>query len=172
MHVGVGLPNGIPGTNGQLIIEWACRADQGPFSSLGVVDRLVYDSYEPLLALAAAAAVTRRVRLATTIVIGLLHNTPLLAKTAASLDALSGGRLVLGLAVGARREDYDAAGIDYHSRGKRLSEQLATLRSLWEDGALGPKAARPNGPELLVGGLSNSGFARMARYADGYIHGG
>lgn len=172
MQIGVGLPNGVPGTDGQLIIEWARRADEGPFSSLGVVDRLVYDSYEPLMTLAAAAAVTRRVRLATTIVIGLLHNTPMLAKVTASLDALAAGRLVLGLAVGARKEDYDAAGIEYHSRGKRLSEQLATLRILWEDGSLGPKAARPNGPELLVGGLSDSGFARMARYADGYIHGG
>jgi alkanesulfonate monooxygenase SsuD/methylene tetrahydromethanopterin reductase-like flavin-dependent oxidoreductase (luciferase family) len=172
MQVGVGLPNGVPGTDGQLIIEWAHQADEGPFSSLGVVDRLIYDSYEPLTVLAAAAAVTRRVRLATTIVIGLLHNTPMLAKVASSLDALSGGRLVLGLAVGARKEDYDAAGIDYHSRGKRLAELLATLCTMWEDGILGPKAARPNGPGLLVGGLSDSGFARMARYTDGYIHGG
>ena len=172
MQIGVGLPNGIPGTDGQIIIEWARQADEGLFSSLGVVDRLIYDSYEPLTVLAAAAAVTRRVRLATTIVIGLLHNTPMLAKVAASLDALSGGRLVLGLAVGARKEDYDAAGIDYRSRGKRLSEQLITLRTLWEDGSLSPKTARPGGPELLIGGLSDSGFARMARYADGYIHGG
>ncbi len=172
MRIGVGLPNGIPGTDGQLIIEWARRADAGPFSSLGVVDRLVYDSYEPLTTLAATAAVTRRVRLVTTIVIGLLHNTAMLAKVAATLDALSGGRLVLGLAVGARKEDYDAAGIDYHARGRRLAEQLATLRSLWEDGSLGPQAARRDGPALLLGGLSDSGFARMARYADGYIHGG
>ena len=172
MRVGVGLPNGIPGTQGQLIIEWARRADQGPFTSLGVVDRLIYDSYEPLTTLAAAAAVTSRVRLATTIVIGPLHNDTLLAKVTASLDALSAGRLVLGLAVGARKEDYDAAGIDYRSRGKRLSEQLATLRSLWEEGAIGPQTARPSGPELLVGGLSDQGFARVARYADGYVHGG
>src|SRR5438477_2426915 len=172
MRVGVGLPNGIPGTQGQLIIEWARRADQGPFTSLGVVDRLIYDSYEPLTTLAAAAAVTSRVRLATTIVIGPLHNDTLLAKVTASLDALSAGRLVLGLAVGARKEDYDAAGIDYRSRGKRLSEQLANLRSLWEEGAIGPQTARPSGPELLVGGLSDQGFARVARYANGYVHGG
>src|SRR5712692_5890349 len=101
MQIGVGLPNGVPGTDGQLVIEWARRADEGPFSSLGVLDRLVYDSYEPLLSLAAAAAVTQRVKLATTIVIGPLRNTTLLAKLAASLDALSNGRLVLGLAVGA-----------------------------------------------------------------------
>ncbi len=172
MRVGVGLPTGIPGTDGQLVIEWARRADAGPFSSLGVIDRLVYGNYEPLTVLAAAAAVTQRVLLATTIVIGPLHNNALLAKVAASIDALSGGRLVLGLAVGARKEDYDAAGIDYRTRGKRLTEQLATLRSLWEDGSLSPKTARTRGPELLIGGLSDYGFARVARYADGYVHGG
>src|SRR2546428_10186054 len=99
MRVGVGLPNGVPGTQGQLIIEWARRADQGPFSSLGVVDRLVYHSYEPLTTLAAIAAITRRVRLATTIVIGPLHNNTMLAKVTASIDALSGGRPVLGPAL-------------------------------------------------------------------------
>jgi len=172
MRIGIGLPNGIPGTDGQLIIEWSRLADHGPFSSLGVVDRLVYDSYDPFIALAAAAAVTHRIRLATTIIAGPLHSTAMLAKTAASLDAFSNGRLVLGLAVGARKEDYDTVGIDYHTRGKRLSEQLATLRTYWEDGSLGPKSAGPDGPELLVGGLSDSTFARVARYADGYIYGG
>ncbi len=172
MRVGVGLPNGVPGTDGQLIITWAHKADEGPFSSLGVVDRIIYDSYDPLTALAAAAAVTRRVLLATTIVIGPLHNTTMLAKMAASLDALSNGRLVLGLAVGARKEDYDAVGAEYRTRGKVLSEQLTTLRTLWEDGHLSPKAARPGGPTLLVGGLSDQGYNRVARYADGYVHGG
>ena len=78
MQVGVGLPNGVPGTRGRLVIEWAQKADEGPFASLGVIDRLVYDSYEPLTTLAAAAAVTQRVRLVTTIVISPLHNTTLL----------------------------------------------------------------------------------------------
>jgi len=172
MQVGVGLPSTVPGTKGQLIIEWACRADEGPFSSLGVLDRLVYDSYDPLITLATVTSVTRQVKLATTIVIGPLHNNVLLAKAAASLDALSGGRLVLGLAVGARKDDYDLAGIDYRGRGKRLSEQLSTLRSLWEDSLKGPKTVRPRGPDLLVGGLSGQGYARMARYADGYVHNG
>jgi alkanesulfonate monooxygenase SsuD/methylene tetrahydromethanopterin reductase-like flavin-dependent oxidoreductase (luciferase family) len=172
MRIGVGLPTGIPGVDRQLVIEWARRADAGPFSSLGVVDRLVYDSYDPGIALAAAAAVTSRVRLATTIVIGPLRNTSLLVKMAASIDALSAGRLVLGLSVGAREEDYIAADIDYHSRGRLFEEQLAALRSMWEEGAAIPDAARRGGPSLLIGGLSNQGFARMARYADGYVHGG
>src|SRR5438132_7642970 len=172
MRVGVGLPTGIAGTDGQLVIEWARRADAGPFSSLVVIDRLVYGNYEPLTVLAAAAAVTRRVLLATTIVIGPLHNNSLLAKTAASLDALSGGRLVLGLAVGARKEDYDASGVDYRDRGKRLSEQLSSLRSIWEENHSEPKTTRHGGPDLLVGGLSDQSYARMVRYTDGYVHGG
>ncbi len=172
MQVGVGLPSTVPGAHGQLIIEWACRAEEGLFPSLGVLDRLVYDSYDPLITLGAVASVTHRIKLATTIVIGPLYNNTLLAKTAASLDALSGGRLVLGLAVGARKEDYDVAGVDYRGRGKRLSEQLSSLRSLWEDSHIGPKTVRPKGPDLLVGGLSDQGYARMVRYADGYVHGG
>jgi alkanesulfonate monooxygenase SsuD/methylene tetrahydromethanopterin reductase-like flavin-dependent oxidoreductase (luciferase family) len=172
MQVGVGLPSTIPDTQGQLIIEWACRADEGPFSSLGVLDRLVYDSYDPLIALGAVAGVTHRVKLATTIIIGPLHNNSLLAKYAASLDALSGGRLVLGLAVGARKEDYDASGVNYRERGKRLSEQLTSLRSMWEDNYIGPKTTRQAGPNLLVGGLSDQSYARMVRYTDGYVHGG
>lgn len=172
MRIGVGLPSGIAGAPGKLILDWAKQADAGPFSSLGVIDRLAYDSFEPLITLAAVAAITQRVTLATTIVIGPLHNDALLAKAAASLDALSQGRLVLGLAVGARHEDYEVAGIDYRSRGRRLTEQLIALRSLWEESAIGPKTAQRRGPDLLVGGLSDQGYARMARYADGYVHGG
>lgn len=172
MQIGVGLPTTIQGAAPDLIVTWARQADEGPFSSLGVLDRLVYDSYDPLVALAIAAGVTRRVQLATTIVIGPLRNTAMLAKQAASIDALSGGRLTLGLALGARREDYEVAGIDYHSRGRRLSDQLDALRTYWENEAIGPRPARPNGPELLIGGSSDVSFARVARYADGYVHGG
>jgi alkanesulfonate monooxygenase SsuD/methylene tetrahydromethanopterin reductase-like flavin-dependent oxidoreductase (luciferase family) len=172
MQIGIGLPSTLPGAQGQLILEWASRADEGPFSSLGVLDRLVYDSYDPLITLATVAGITQRVKLATTIIIGPIHNNSLLAKTAASLDALSCGRLVLGLAVGARNEDYVAAGVDYQDRGKRLSEQLSLLRSKWEDNNIGPKTTCHHGPDLLVGGLSDQSFARMVRYTDGYVHGG
>ncbi len=172
MQVGIGLPNTNPGTSRELIIEWARQADAGPFSNLSVLDRLLYDSYEPLTILAAAAVVTQRIGLATTIVISPLRNTAVLAKEAATVDALSGGRLTLGLAVGARQDDYEVAGVDHHLRGRQLTEQLATLRSYWEDEAFGPATARPSGPELLIGGGSDQTFARMARYADGYVHSG
>jgi alkanesulfonate monooxygenase SsuD/methylene tetrahydromethanopterin reductase-like flavin-dependent oxidoreductase (luciferase family) len=169
MNVGVGLPTTTPGTDGAMVLEWARRADVGPFSSLAVLDRVVYDCLDPFAALAAAAAVTARVRLATMIAIGPLRATALLAKQAASVHALSGRRLTLGLAIGARIEDYEAAGIDHRGRGGRLSEQLAYLRGGIDEDRVGP--AR-EGIELLVGGASGQAFSRMARYADGYAHGG
>src|SRR3989442_8389765 len=124
MNIGVGLPTSTSGISGRLLVDWAKRADAGPFSSLGVVDRVAYQNYEPFTALAAAAAVTRRGRLATMVVIAPLRNTAILAKQAASLDALSGGRLTPGLAVGARGEDYALSGLQSPGPGPRLGRQL------------------------------------------------
>ena len=171
MNIGVGLPTSTPGISAELLFEWAKRADAGPFSSLGVVDRVAYQNYEPFTALGAAAAVTRRVRLATMVAIAPLRNTAILAKQAASLDALSGGRLTLGLAVGARGEDYQVSGIETRGRGRRFGEQLEAIRDVWEQGKIGPTPTAP-GPRLLVGGSSGEALARMARYADGSMHGG
>ncbi len=171
MNIGVGLPTSTPGISGELLLDWAKRADAGPFSSLGVVDRVAYQNYEPFTALAAAAAITRRVRLATMVVIAPLRNTAILAKQAASVDALSGGRLTLGLAVGARGEDYQASGIESRGRGRRFGEQLEVIRDIWEEGKIGPSPTTP-GPRVLVGGSSGEALARMARYADGHMHGG
>ncbi|HJZ49364.1 MAG TPA: LLM class flavin-dependent oxidoreductase [Roseiflexaceae bacterium] len=172
MELGIGLPNTLNGASGELLLAWARRADAGPFASLGVFDRLLYHSFDPLISLAAVAGATSRISLATTIIIGPLRNDALLAKEAATLDALSGGRLTLGLALGARRDDYTAAGVDYAARGQRLDQQLAALRGYWEDERFVPHPARPGGPPVLVGGLSDSAYARAARQADGYIHGG
>ena len=171
MNIGVGLPTSTSEIGAELLFEWAKRADAGPFSTLGVVDRIAYQNYEPFTALAAAAALTTRVRLATMVAIAPLRNTAILAKQAASLDALSGGRLTLGLAVGARGEDYVASGIDSRGRGRRFGEQLEAIRDIWEEGKIGPTPKAP-GPRVLVGGSSGEALARMARYADGYMHGG
>lgn len=172
MRIGIGLPTSTSGATGEGLVGWARRAEAAGFDSLGVVDRLVYDSFDPLVALAVAAGVTSRIRLCTMIVIAPLRRTAMLAKQAASLDVLSGGRLVLGVSIGARRDDYDAAGVDYGSRGARLSAQIAQLRQTWDDPAVGPKPATPGGPPVLVGGTSGASFQRAARHADGYVHGG
>lgn len=180
MQVGIGLPNTLQGTDGELTLEWAHETDRGPFTSLGVFDRLVYDSLDPMETLAACAGATDDVRLATSIVAGPLRSHAMLAKKAATLDVLSGGRLTLGLALGARREDYQAAGCgkegcrvsNYTMRGRRFNEQLDVLRDYWEGDEMGPTPVQDGGPEVLVGGQSDPAFKRVARYADGYIHGG
>jgi len=169
MQVGVGLPATVPGTDGGLIPAWARAADQGPFSALGVLDRVVYDNFEPMLALAAAAAVTERILLATTIVIAPVRPPVLLAKQAATIQALSAGRLVLGVGLGARPDDYEATGASYSTRGRRLTDMLVEMREVWEDGAIGPHVHRPI---LLAGGAGGLAASRMARYADGYVHNG
>jgi alkanesulfonate monooxygenase SsuD/methylene tetrahydromethanopterin reductase-like flavin-dependent oxidoreductase (luciferase family) len=171
MNVGVGLPTTTPAATGELVLDWAGRADAGPFSSLAVLDRVVYDSFEPFAALAAAAGVTSRIRLATMIAIGPLRSAAALVKDAASVQALSQGRLTLGLAIGAREDDYEAAGVPHKGRGARLSDQLAELRD-WDVSSVVPGTIKGHRPELLVGGMSGPAFARMARYGDGYAHGG
>ena len=172
VRVGIGLPSAIPGRDPRLLIDWARQAEEAGFTSLGVIDRVTYDSSEPLVALAAAAAVTSRIRLVSMVIIGPLHNSVLLARQAASLDALSEGRLTLGLGVGARREDYEAAGVDYRRRGHILTQQLARIRDHWEDGRVGPLPVSAGGPDLLVGGASPAALLRAARFAEGYVHRG
>src|SRR5947207_1049284 len=176
MRIGVGLPTSTPPSGarhrGPELLTWATRAEAGPFASLGVTDRLVYDCTDPMVALAAAAAVTTRLRLVTMVVIGPIRPAAVLAAQAASLDALSGGRVTLGVSLGARRDDYDAAGADWPHRGRQLSDELAALRDIWEGTNVGPRPASPGGPDLLVGGGTGAAFLRAARHADGYVHGG
>jgi len=172
LRVGVGLPTTVPGSNAELMREWAAGADAGPFTSLGVLDRVPYASFDPFVSLAFAAAATERVRLVTMVVIGPLRSAALLAKQSASVNELSGGRLVLGLSIGARRDDYVAAGVDHRGRGRILSEQLLDLRDAWEDRMAVPAGPNGHAVPLLVGGLSGQAFARAARWADGYVHGG
>src|SRR5437660_10970168 len=131
MQIGIGHPGMIPGVKGQLILEWARKADAGPFSSVGSLDRLVYPNYDALITLTAAAAVTQRIRLMTTVLLVPLHNVGILAKQAASLDALSGGRFPLGAGVGGREEDFRAALASFHDRGKRFEAQLDTMQRIW-----------------------------------------
>jgi alkanesulfonate monooxygenase SsuD/methylene tetrahydromethanopterin reductase-like flavin-dependent oxidoreductase (luciferase family) len=177
MDIGIGLNATIPGVTGDEVTEWARRAEGHGFSSLGTIDRIVYANYEPLLALAAAAAVTERIRLATTILIAPLRpNTALLAKQAATVHHLSGGRLVLGLAPGGRADDFDVSGVDMHTRGRDFDRQLDEMLRVWageEKGFAGPVG--PNldeRPTLLTGGQADAAFRRAAEYADGWIMGG
>jgi alkanesulfonate monooxygenase SsuD/methylene tetrahydromethanopterin reductase-like flavin-dependent oxidoreductase (luciferase family) len=172
MNVGIGLPIGDPAA----LLTWARRADAGPFTTLGLLDRLVYDNPEPLVALAVLAGATSRIRVQTEVLLAPLRDTALLAKQAATLDRMTGGRLVLGLGIGGREDDHWVAGVDIRTRGRRLDEQMALLRRLWSGepygdgvGPIGPAAARPDGPEVLFGGFNPAALERVARWGDGFL---
>ena len=179
MDIGIGLPNTVPGTEGRRLIDWAKNAEAAGFSTLGTIGRLVYPNYEELIALSAAAAVTSRIRLTTSVLLAPLYtNSALFAKQAASLDRLSGGRLVLGLGLGGREDDFAASGVSTQGRGRRLEEQVAMMKRVWSGeafgytGGIGPEPARPGGPEIILGGTTEATFDRVARIADGWIMGG
>ncbi|MFK4106006.1 LLM class flavin-dependent oxidoreductase [Streptomyces sp. NPDC019531] len=172
MNIGLGLPIEAP----DQLLTWARRADAGPFSTLGLLDRLVYDNPEPLVTLAALAGATSRIRIQTEVLIAPLHNTAQLAKQTATLDRLSGGRFTLGIGVGGREDDCLAAGIDLHRRGRRLDEQMTLLRRAWSGepygegvGPIGPAPATPGGPEVLFGGFAPAALERVGRFGDGFL---
>jgi alkanesulfonate monooxygenase SsuD/methylene tetrahydromethanopterin reductase-like flavin-dependent oxidoreductase (luciferase family) len=174
MDVGIALPNAVRGVDRRGIVDWARRAEAAGFSSLGTIDRLAYPSFESLIALSAAAAVTERIRLVTDILIAPLRaNTALFAKQAATLDQLSGGRLVLGLSPGGREDDYAVSGLDFKARGRVFDAQLEQLERVWKgEGGVGPSPARGERPGLMIGGAVDAAFRRAARYADGWTAGG
>jgi alkanesulfonate monooxygenase SsuD/methylene tetrahydromethanopterin reductase-like flavin-dependent oxidoreductase (luciferase family) len=178
MEIGVGLPSTVPQAEGDTVLEWALQAEQAGFSSLATTDRLVYAGYEPLTALAAVAAVTTRCRLATSVLLAPLHtSTALLAKQTATVDRLSGGRLVLGIGVGGRPDDFTAAGAEYRRRGAVLEAQLEELARIWDGeprgfaGPIGPAPYTRGGPEIILGGHSPAAVDRAARRATGWISG-
>ena len=179
MEIGIGLPSTVPDTEGRTLVDWARAAEEAGFSTLGTIGRLVYPNYEELIALGAAAAVTGRIRLTTSVLLAPLYsNAALLAKQVASLDRLSGGRLVLGLGLGGRDDDFSASGLSMDGRGGRLEEQIAMMKRVWSGekfgmaGGVGPEPARPGGPEIILGGQTEASFRRVARLADGWIMGG
>jgi alkanesulfonate monooxygenase SsuD/methylene tetrahydromethanopterin reductase-like flavin-dependent oxidoreductase (luciferase family) len=178
MEIGIGLPTTIPGVHGSDVVEWARRADAAGFSSLGTIDRIVYPNYEPLVALGMAAVVTERIRLATAIaILPYRQNAALLAKQAATVHHASGGRLVLGAAVGGRPDDFEASGVPMEGRGQVIEEMLAEIKRLWAGeergyaGGVGPDVS-DDPPSIIVGGQVDAAFRRAAELGDGWIMGG
>lgn len=178
MDIGVAVPHTIRNVSGQTILDWASEIDRAGFSSLATLDRLVYDNHETLTTLAAAAAVTERVGLVSSILISPLHkNTALLAKQAATVNSISGGRLTLGLAAGSRPDDFRASAVEMAGRGTGIEKQLTELRAIWSGerrgfaGGIGPAVA-DGGVPVLMGGHSPRAINRAARVAGGWISGG
>lgn len=171
MKVGIGLPNAVTGTTGAELVEFARAGEEYGFSSLGTIDRITYGNYEPLTALAAAAAVTSEIGLLTSVILGPLRkNTVQTAKQLLSIQELSGGRLTAGIGVGGREDDMEAGGVQMSERGRLMDAFLADVERTFADESIGPRGHKP--PEVLVGGGVKASFDRAARYGSGWIAGG
>jgi alkanesulfonate monooxygenase SsuD/methylene tetrahydromethanopterin reductase-like flavin-dependent oxidoreductase (luciferase family) len=179
MEIGIGLPNSLREANGPNLIEFARRSEQAGFTTLATIDRIVFPSYESLVTLAAAAAVTERILLMPNVLLGPTRNPVMLAKESASVDRLSNGRLVLGLGVGGRQDDFDAVGLGFHDRGKRWDQDLALIHRVWAgeliDDVLNPVGPTPTNDQrvpILIGGSTEAAIRRTIQYGIGWTAGG
>jgi alkanesulfonate monooxygenase SsuD/methylene tetrahydromethanopterin reductase-like flavin-dependent oxidoreductase (luciferase family) len=178
MDIGIGLPNTLTLT-GTTMAEWARRAEERGFTTLSTIDRIVYPSYDSLTSLAVAAGATSRIGLFTDILLAPVYPPVWLAKATASLDAMSGGRLTLGLGVGGRPDDFAAMDRPFERRGRLMDETLDLLHRAWagepvtgDDIPVGPEPAAGNRVSVLVGGTSDKAVERTVRYAEGWAFGG
>jgi len=190
VKIGIGLPTHIAGCERDLFLNWARTADQG-LSTLAVADLVTTPAWDALASLAAAAAVTERVRLFTNVLVLPLRQAGLAAKQTATIDVLSQGRLSLGVGAGGKKPvlfeithdanahanypDYAAAPADPKGRAARLDDHVAYMKRLWAGEApmegvppVGPLPARPGGPELLAGTFAPAAIRRAASWCDGF----
>src|SRR5438132_990594 len=179
MDIGFGIPNSVRNADGPTVVEMARRADAAGFSAIATIDRIAFPSYESLVSLAAAAAVTERAGLFTNVLLGPTRNPVLLAKEAASVDRLSNGRLTLGLGVGGRKDDLDAAGLGWQDRGKRWDRDLELIHRVWKGeqingigNPVGPTPTNGESVPIIVGGMSDAAVRRTIEYGIGWTAGG
>src|SRR3954454_10487474 len=203
VQISLGVPNFGPWAGPDLrpLLDLASSADAAGVDRLVVSDHVLLgrntDAYrwgrfptppegrwlEPLACLTAFAAVTTRVRLSTGILIAPLRAATVLAKTVATLDALSGGRVDLGVGVGWQREEYDATGVDFSRRGDLLDHTIAACRELWttlpaaydggsidfRDVYCSPLPVQARLPVWFSGTLTDRTVRRVSDLGDGWI---
>lgn len=174
MDIGIALPTMATGFTRSTFVEWCRGIDEGPYSSVSAGERITFHNPELLVTNTAAAALTERVQVVTNITVLPLHRPALLAKQLATLDVLAGGRLVVGVGVGGREQDYRSLGVPFAGRHQRLDEEVAELRRLWageptyQGGQpVGPAPHTPGGPPLWAAAMGPKSMARAAKWAEG-----
>ena len=175
MKIGMTLPLMEPGVNGEVLERWSRAVDEGPYSSLCFGERMAFDNPEVIALAGACSAWTSRVRLVTTVIIAQLHDPVVLAKSLATIDLLSRGRLTVGLGVGGRVEDYVAAGADPKTRTHSdLARRVGIMKRVWVGEQVvdtlkpvGPPPVQAGGPELLIGAQGPHAIRTAAPWADG-----
>ncbi len=168
---------------GEHVVMVDRSASRYPYSDDGVIAVPAQaDWLDPMIALSFAAAASSRIALATGVLLLPEHNPVVVAKQAASLDRLSGGRLTLGVGVGWSKEEFDALGVPFEHRGARTAEYVAAMRALWRDDVasfdgkfvgfdsirVNPKPVRDRRVPIVVGGNSDPALRRVASWGDGW----
>ena len=189
MKLGIHLPQYGRAASAAAIHDAAVAAEELGFADVWVSDHVVrpaaqdYPSpylFDPLLTLTYAAAATTTIGLATSVLVAPQYHPLWLANTTSSLDALSGGRLTLGIGVGWSEAEFEALGQDFHTRGKRTDEILEILRLCWstdpasyrgtyyefDEMKIQPKPAHPI--DVWIGGAGPAAFRRAARFGSGF----
>jgi probable F420-dependent oxidoreductase len=184
-NIGLCFVNPAPQIEPGYAARVARKCEDMGLHSLWVIDRIVYDNLEPLTFLAAASAVTKRIRLGTSVLLAGVRHPVLLAKTVATLDFLSGGRVTLGIGFGSRENDFSAVEVPFDGRGSRAEEGVKLMKRLWtEEGVthrgrffhvenltVGPRPLQSPHPPIWTGGGAEIALKRAGRLADGYICG-
>ena len=174
MRLGVNVPNFGPGTNPDVLRRWALTVEGLGFDLLMVSDHIAVTPdvaeqypapfYEPFTTLSWLAGLTRGIRLGTTVLIVPYRHPLLIARMAANLNDLSGGRLVLGVGVGWAREEFGALGVPFRDRGRLTDEHLHAIRAAWQDDA----DYRSGHIPLWIGGNSDAALRRAVRLGDAW----
>ena len=193
MQFGITIPNNWGVEDPQQVLDMGPRAEELGFDSLWVMDHLfnvahvrsrIYDKpyYHPMSVLSYLAATTKRAMLGTSVLVLPYHNPVELAKYAATLDQISGGRLTLGVGAGATTEEFELLGIPLRSRGTLTDESIAIMKELWTSARPSFKSSRWNIEETIftpkpkqtphipfwIGGSSPAALRRAARDGDGW----
>ena len=174
MRLGVNVPNFGPGTSPDILRRWALTAEGLGFDLLMISDHVAVTPdvagqypapfYEPFTTLAWLAGQTRDIRLGTTVLIVPYRHPLLMARMAANLNDLSGGRLVLGVGVGWAEQEFAALGVPFRQRGRLTDEYLLAMRAAWQD-----SGDYRSGPiPIWVGGNSDAALRRAARLGDAW----
>jgi alkanesulfonate monooxygenase SsuD/methylene tetrahydromethanopterin reductase-like flavin-dependent oxidoreductase (luciferase family) len=174
VRLGVNVPNFGPGTNPDVLRRWALTVEGLGFDLLMVSDHIAVTPdvaeqypapfYEPFTTLSWLAGLTRGIRLGTTVLIVPYRHPLLIARMAANLNDLSGGRLVLGVGVGWAREEFGALGVPFRDRGRLTDEHLLAIRAAWQDDT----DYRGGHIPLWIGGNSDAALRRAVRLGDAW----
>jgi len=184
-NIGLAFVTPAPLTKPENFVNFARKCEQIEVHSIWTIDRIVYDNLEPLTILGAAAAVTQRIRLGTSVLLPALRHPALLAKTIATLDFISNGRITIGVGFGSRENDFKAVEVPYETRGSRAVECVQLMKRLWTEEnvthqgrffkvqnlTVGPQPVQKPHPPIFTGGTAEVALKRAGTWANGFICG-